>query len=118
MDALAGKRVGVYGLAKSGLGALRLLLREGAKPLGLDKAEEGKLGDLQGLKDQGVGFFVGSQFDPKKLREVDLIVVSPGVPLSLPELADARRRGVEVIGEIELAFRRLSFPLVGITGTN
>lgn len=49
----------------------------------------------------------------------DLIVVSPGVPWDLPVLVEARSKGIEVIGEMELAWRSLSFvPWVGITGTN
>jgi UDP-N-acetylmuramoylalanine--D-glutamate ligase len=55
---------------------------------------------------------------PASLRGIDLVVVSPGVPLSLPIFAEARSRGLELIGEVELASRFIVEPLIGITGTN
>ena len=56
---------------------------------------------------------------PRALFEAaDLIVISPGVPTNLPELEAARKKGVEVIGEIELAARQVTGPIVAITGTN
>jgi UDP-N-acetylmuramoylalanine--D-glutamate ligase len=50
--------------------------------------------------------------------EIDLVVVSPGVPLDRPILAEARRRGIPVIAEVELAFPFLNGPVVAITGSN
>ena len=46
------------------------------------------------------------------------LVVSPGVPLSIPALARVRAQQVPVLGEVEVAWRELSAPLIGITGTN
>ena len=51
-------------------------------------------------------------------EEWDLIVPSPGVPLDLPGLERARARGVNVIGEVELAAPYLLGPVIGITGSN
>jgi UDP-N-acetylmuramoylalanine--D-glutamate ligase len=51
------------------------------------------------------------------LRAADLIVTSPGVPLEQPPFEDARGRGVEIIGELELASRWLRGPVIAITGT-
>jgi UDP-N-acetylmuramoylalanine--D-glutamate ligase len=48
----------------------------------------------------------------------DLIVVSPGVPLNLPQLTVASNKGVPLIGELELASRFLQIPVVAISGTN
>jgi UDP-N-acetylmuramoylalanine--D-glutamate ligase len=48
----------------------------------------------------------------------DLIVVSPGVPMDLPQLVAAQRSGRDIISEIELAARFIDVPLVAITGTN
>jgi UDP-N-acetylmuramoylalanine--D-glutamate ligase len=53
----------------------------------------------------------------KTLEESDLVVVSPGVPLDQPALNAARARGVEVIGELELASRWIHGRLIAITGT-
>jgi UDP-N-acetylmuramoylalanine--D-glutamate ligase len=48
----------------------------------------------------------------------DLIVLSPGVPLTIPPLQGAQAAGVETIGEVELAFRHMTCPIIGVTGTN
>ena len=50
--------------------------------------------------------------------KADLIVVSPGVPLTIPPLQEAQAAGVEIIGEVELAFRHITRPMIGVTGTN
>jgi UDP-N-acetylmuramoylalanine--D-glutamate ligase len=52
------------------------------------------------------------------LRDVDLVVPSPGVPREAPVLAAAVRRGIPVRSEIEVAFGLLACPVVAITGTN
>ena len=117
--ALAGKKVAVYGLAKSGLSAIRLLVRERAQVTAVDKATREQLGaTATQLEHDGVRLWLAQ--DPRAaLLQSELIVVSPGVPLSLPELQEAKQKGIAVWGEVELAFRFLpSAPLVGITGTN
>jgi UDP-N-acetylmuramoylalanine--D-glutamate ligase len=116
---LSGQKVLVFGLAKSGVAAIKLLLAHGAKVTALDARDEAALGDVaRELKSQGVTLVTGAT--PAGLLEAqDLLVVSPGVPLSLPELEAARAADVPVWGEIELAWRSLSdVPLFGITGTN
>jgi UDP-N-acetylmuramoylalanine--D-glutamate ligase len=116
---LAGKNVAVYGLGKSGRAAIRLLLREGARVTAVDQAGEDDLGDTaKRLRGDGVRLCLGS--DPSgPLSDADLVVVSPGVPLSLPPLQAAREAGVPVWGEVELGWRFLpEAPLLGITGTN
>src|SRR5262249_52008077 len=55
---------------------------------------------------------------PEVFEGCDLVVLSPGVPADLPEIEAARRRGVEVIGEVELAARFLKGMIIGITGSN
>jgi UDP-N-acetylmuramoylalanine--D-glutamate ligase len=116
---LAGKKVAVFGLAKSGLAAIRLLLRDGARVAAIDQASESALGEVAArLRRDGVSLCLGS--DPSGvLGEADLVVVSPGVPLSLPSLEAARAAGVPIWGEVELAWRFVRpAPLVGVTGTN
>ncbi len=116
---LKDQKVVVYGLAKSGLAALRLLRARGARVTALDARDEASLGDTaRELKAQGVALVTGPT-PPGLLESQDLVVVSPGVPLALPEIQRARAAGVPVWGEVELAWRFLShLPLVGITGTN
>jgi UDP-N-acetylmuramoylalanine--D-glutamate ligase len=114
---LTGAKVTVVGLARSGLAAARLCLREGARVTVTDRRDAAALGRaLAGL--EGARPVLGGH-DLADFEGADLVVVSPGVPLANPELRAARARGVEVIGEVELAARFLGrTPIVGITGTN
>src|SRR5439155_5618713 len=52
------------------------------------------------------------------LEGADLVVVSPGVPLTIPFLVEARKRGVPVVGEVEIAAAVCAAPIVAVTGTN
>ena len=114
----AGRKVLVIGAARSGIASARFLAQRGAivalndrKPLAEWPAEA-----LE-LKTMGVGQVVG---DPPSwlLDQIDLVVVSPGVPTRAIPIRYADRRGVEVIGEIELASRFLHGRVVAVTGTN
>ncbi|MEN9800154.1 MAG: hypothetical protein RL653_3851 [Pseudomonadota bacterium] len=116
----AGEDVVVYGLGKSGLGAVRLLQRLGARVTVVDqKAAADVAASLRAAGIQGVE--VGAP-TADRLGRAARVVVSPGVPLSNPELQGARSAG-RVWGEVELAYRVLkgqapSAKWVGITGTN
>jgi UDP-N-acetylmuramoylalanine--D-glutamate ligase len=116
---LSGKKVLVVGLARSGAAATRLAIREGARVTVTDRRPVGELSQamapLEGLP---VLFSLGGH-EERDFTSADLVVVSPGVPLTLPGLAAARRAGVPILGEVELAFRLLEdVPVVAITGTN
>ena len=102
---LSGRNALVVGLGKSGDAAAHLLLSRGAQVVGADDKDLPFEGELRRVV-------------PESLRGIDLVVVSPGVPLALPIFAEARSRGVEVIGEVELASRFIEEPILGITGTN
>ena len=107
----------VVGLGKSGAAAARLLAREGADVAVTDNKSDIELkSQLSGLQGVVSRDFLGG-IRAEAFAGRDLIVVSPGVPLSLPALQEARAK-VEVIGEVELASRFLSEPIAGITGTN
>jgi len=116
---LAGRKVVVVGLARSGAAAARLCAREGARVTVTDRRAPTELAaDVRALEGSGVSFALGAH-DERDFTSADLVVVSPGVPLSIPELRAARRAGVPVMGEVELASRFLGeIPVVGITGTN
>ena len=117
---LAGKKVAVFGLGKSGRAAIRLLRRERAEVTAVDQASAADLGETAAQLDrEGVRLCLGGGDLAGVLRAAQLLVVSPGVPLSLPAIDAARSAGVPVWGEVELAWRFLPpAPLVGITGTN
>ena len=113
---LAGQSVAVAGAGKSGVSAARLLVSLGAKVALVDhKPETEWATGVSGV--QGVRPFGGERF-AQGLEGVDLVVVSPGVPPALEAFDAVRRRGVPVIGEIELASWFLSVPIIGVTGTN
>jgi len=116
---LKGKKVTVVGLARSGVAATRLCLREGAIVTVTDARPaatlEAALAELGGATVRRV---LGGH-DERDFTAADLVVVSPGVPLWLPHLRTARSAGVPVWGEVELAARFLGdVPLVAVTGTN
>ena len=50
--------------------------------------------------------------------DADRIVVSPGIPLDIEPLEEARRRGIEIVGELEWSWRQVSLPVIAVTGTN
>ncbi|HET8538339.1 MAG TPA: UDP-N-acetylmuramoyl-L-alanine--D-glutamate ligase [Anaeromyxobacter sp.] len=116
---LEGKKVTVVGLAKSGVAAARLAAREGARVTVTDRRSEAELaGPLAALAGAAARRVLGGH-DAADFEGADLVVASPGVPLSIAEIARARARGVPVWGEIELGARFLGrTPVVAITGTN
>ena len=112
-----GKRATVVGLARSGIAAARALRDLGAVVTVTDKKPVEQL--TEQLKALGSGFVkVAAGGHPERVFiETDLIVLSPGVP-KIPPILEARRHGVKVIGELELAWLLSDSPFVGITGTN
>ncbi|MDL2716682.1 MAG: UDP-N-acetylmuramoyl-L-alanine--D-glutamate ligase [Acidobacteriota bacterium] len=103
----------VFGLARSGRAAVTALVERGVEVVGTD-AKPG-LADL--VERPGVRYVLGAH--PESLLDgADLVVVSPGIPLTLPVLDAARARAIPVVSEIELASRLLPGVVVGITGTN
>ncbi|MEX5214833.1 MAG: UDP-N-acetylmuramoyl-L-alanine--D-glutamate ligase [Nitrospiraceae bacterium] len=115
---LAGKAVVVVGLARSGVAAARLLARIGARVTVADRKDERELHEVLGQLDrEQVALALGAQYE-RAFQQADLVVISPGVPTHAPVLEAVRRRGIRVIGELELASRLLSVPIVAVTGTN
>jgi len=115
---LAGQRVLVVGLARSGVAAARVALAREARVTVTDRRAATEL--AAAVKELGpfVEYALGGH-DAADFTGADLIVVSPGVPLALPEIAGARRQGVPVLAEVEFASRLLpGVPIAGITGTN
>ena len=117
-EELAGKDVVVVGLARSGVAAATLLARVGARVTVADRKDERELqGVLSKLDVERIGLALGAQYE-RAFQNADLVVISPGVPTNAPVLETVRRRGIRVIGELELASRFLSAPIVAVTGTN
>ncbi|HJP94210.1 MAG TPA: UDP-N-acetylmuramoyl-L-alanine--D-glutamate ligase [Pyrinomonadaceae bacterium] len=108
----------IIGAARSGIAAARFLLAEGATVALTDKKPiEQWTAEALALKESGVGLLPG---EPPSwlLDQLDLVVVSPGVPANIIPIRYAERAGAEVIGEVELASRFLKGRIIGITGSN
>jgi len=106
----------VVGMEKSGLAAIPVLLQQGSKVRATDIRPLSQLPDAAAALD-GLGVPFEQQSD-SVFENVDLIVISPGVPADLPPLIAARQRGVRVIGDIDLAAPFLKGRTIAITGTN
>jgi UDP-N-acetylmuramoylalanine--D-glutamate ligase len=111
---VSGKRVTVAGAARSGIAASELLVRRGATVTLSDT--RAAVNEAEPLRKLGVELELGGH-RTETFNDADLIVMSPGVPPGQPVIAEARRRGVPVIGELELASRWLRGRMVAITGT-
>jgi len=115
---LAGKKVLVIGAARSGIACARFLSASGAiVALNDAKSLDKWSAEALALKTEGVGCFAG-ELPGWLLDQLDLVVISPGVPTKAIPLRYAERAGAEVIGEVELASRYLKGRLVAITGSN
>ncbi|MEZ0535665.1 UDP-N-acetylmuramoyl-L-alanine--D-glutamate ligase [Caldicellulosiruptoraceae bacterium PP1] len=114
------KIIAVVGAAKSGISVCRFLVKNGAKVLLFDAKSEDKFTneEISKLKSLGVELYLGEEPDDC-LENINYIVLSPGVPADKPFISKAKKLGIEVIGEVELAYRYCkSNKIIAITGTN
>ena len=112
------KKVLVVGLAKTGLATAEFLVTKGARVAVTDYLPASELGSTADqAKELGCSLALGGH-PLEVFTQAELIIVSPGVPLDLPELAEARLRSIPVMGELELASRFLQMPVVAVSGTN
>jgi UDP-N-acetylmuramoylalanine--D-glutamate ligase len=114
---LKNKRVLVVGLGKSGLAAARFLKARGARVTVSDARPATLIAELSELLDEGFVVESGSH-GLLTFRRQDLIVVSPGVPMNVPELMTVRAVGAHIIGELELGSQFLEGEVIAITGSN
>lgn len=115
---LKDKKVLVVGLGKSGLASTLFLKKHGAKVVVNDiKGEENFEKEKKILIDNGIDYVFGRHPEDIFFKQ-DLIVVSPGVPTNTEPFLKAYDKGIEIIGELELACRFISTPIIAITGTN
>ena len=118
MMEIKGKKVLVVGLGKSGLAAALFLRRRGAQVTVSDvRSAEALAKEIPALIEAGIMVESGGH-GLLTFRRQDLIVVSPGVPLDTPELAQVKHFGLPVIGELELAARFLKGHALAVTGSN
>jgi len=115
---LEGKKVLVIGAARSGIASAKFLAKRGAT-VALNDAKPIDQWDAAAvaLKAEGIGCLAGD-IPGWLLDQLELVVVSPGVPTNSIPIRYAERAGAEVIGEVELAARFLKGRIVAITGSN
>lgn len=113
----AGKKTLVYGLGKSGIAAGALLQKAGSEVYlydGNTKLDKERLCQEIGGPCQ---VMLGA-FPREVIREIDMVVLSPGVPTDLPEITEMKTANIDIIGEIELAYLCSKGEVLAITGTN
>jgi UDP-N-acetylmuramoylalanine--D-glutamate ligase len=115
---LAGERIGVVGLARSGLAAARLALARGASVYAADDADtpETRAAALQ-VEQAGGDAQVGGA-DVERLAACDRVVLSPGIPPSAAVVRELAGRGATLVPELEFAYEQLTGLIVAVTGTN
>lgn len=121
---LAGKKIIVIGLGRTGVAVARFLLKKGSHLVIADDKTADQLAQqvaqvqsLAGTDSRRVELCLGDSAVPLGMG-LDLAVVSPGVPLHHPVVNAATAAGVPVISEIELAYHFLKGRVVGVTGSN
>jgi UDP-N-acetylmuramoylalanine--D-glutamate ligase len=118
-----GKSVVVAGAGRSGIAAARFLLARGARVILTDtqspEALESRIAPLRGIAAQTgeLALELGGH-RTETFARCDFVVVSPGIPLTLPVFTASREAGVPILAEVELAYRHLQGRIIGITGSN
>ena len=117
-DRVIGKKVAIFGMARSGVACAKLLRSLGAEVFVSDMKPSNLLAsEIAQLADLNVDFETGDH-TTKAITNKDYLVISPGVPLSIPILKEAENRGIPIFSEIEIAFWLTDAKIVGITGSN
>ena len=112
----------ILGLARSGYQAAKFLINRGNTVILNDGKAEEKLDkeQISELKGLGVQLVFGSHPDDLLDSSFDYLIKNPGVPIDHKYVLKAKNLGIEVINEVEMAYRLLpdDVTLIGITGTN
>ena len=119
-ETFTNQHIAVIGLAATGLAAARVLRDRGARVRVYDTKLEAELSaeNVAGARALGDGVELALGTAEIDWAATDLVVPSPGVPRGVSVLREAQRRGVPVLGEIEMAYRLARAPILAITGTN
>lgn len=113
----SGKKILVCGMAKSGISAAMLINRLGAEVTLQDIKKKDEMGNVSYLENSGIKIYDGKNPD-EIIADMDLVVVSPGIPTSLSFFEVAKKAGVRIISEVELSYLVTPCPIIAITGTN
>lgn len=115
-----GKRIGVYGYGVTGRAVVGALLVEDCTPVVFDDRDSDALrAELEKLnKEMGLEHHLGGWDAESLFARLNLLVISPGIRQDNPNLETARRMGLEVISEVELAWRVGKGTVISVTGSN
>ncbi|MCI8360156.1 MAG: UDP-N-acetylmuramoyl-L-alanine--D-glutamate ligase [Clostridiales bacterium] len=115
--ALAGKKIAMCGIGVSNAPLIESCMKEGALVYACDRRERAQLGEMADrLEKLGARLRLGADY----LREldVDIIFRTPGMRFDLPELAEARRKGIAVTSEMEVFFDLCPATIFAVTGSD
>jgi UDP-N-acetylmuramoylalanine--D-glutamate ligase len=115
---LRGKQIAILGAGSSGIAAAALAVREGGVVTAYDNGDAERLaGAVASFAALGVNLYTANEaLNPE--GQFDLTVISPGIDLAWPIAQTFAERSMELIGEIEFAWRFCDAPVIAITGTN
>lgn len=116
-DSFYGKKALVVGIARSGVAVAKFLYSKGTNVVLADKKNRSELIDALSDIPEEVEIFAGNNPALSEIKP-DFLVVSPGVPLTVPIIAQAVAQNIPVLSELELAYRFATSPIIAITGTN
>jgi UDP-N-acetylmuramoylalanine--D-glutamate ligase len=117
-DMYHGEEVVVLGLAKSGVQVAKVLHERGAIVTVNDKKERDQSPEASELESLGISVICGGHPEALIHPGVKLVVKNPGIPYSVPPVQKALELGIEVVTEVEVAYRLCAAPMIGITGSN
>jgi UDP-N-acetylmuramoylalanine--D-glutamate ligase len=111
------RKIGVLGMARSGMAAARLAMGMGGKPFVSDSGTEEKLqAQCDELKSQGIPYETGGHTD--RLLGSDYLIISPGIPLKVEIVRRAQEKGIPIFSELEIASWVCPGRIAAITGAN
>lgn len=117
-DMYRGEEVVVLGLAKSGVQVAKVLHERGAVITVNDKKERDQSPEASELESLGISVICGGHPEGLIHEGVSLVIKNPGIPYSAPPVQKALQLGIEVVTEVEVAYRLCVAPIIGITGSN
>ncbi|KAA9007601.1 UDP-N-acetylmuramoyl-L-alanine--D-glutamate ligase [Paenibacillus spiritus] len=117
-DSYRGEEVVVLGLAKSGVQVAKVLHERGALVTVNDKKSREESPEASELEALGISVVCGGHPEGLIHEGVKLLVKNPGIPYSAPPVRQAEELGIEIVTEVEIAYRLCAAPIIGITGSN
>ncbi|MCE5265636.1 MAG: UDP-N-acetylmuramoyl-L-alanine--D-glutamate ligase [Deltaproteobacteria bacterium] len=115
---LSGKKAAIIGIGKTGIATARFLASRGVRMAVTDAKPSASWGEARTALESLPAELTFAPYGPEILAGVDWVIPSPGIPPANPILAEAVRRRIPVLSELELAARFIKTPIVAITGTN